>query len=116
MYKLVLVFLAVFPTAFSFPFIASQPGVDSTLLKRSPNAKRITACPVITNRIGAAPFNKKFPYSGANAGKPGTQRGGYEVPSDKDTAHFFEAPGPNDIRGPCPGLNAAANHHVLSYT
>ena len=33
-----------------------------------------------------------------------------------DTAHAFEAPGPNDIRGPCPGLNALANHHVGPFT
>lgn len=27
--------------------------------------------------------------------------------------HAWEAPGPGDIRGPCPGLNAAANHNYL---
>jgi len=34
------------------------------------------------------------------------------VPAEGDTAHAFQAPGPDDIRGPCPGLNTAANHHV----
>jgi hypothetical protein len=29
------------------------------------------------------------------------------------TTHQFIAPGPNDKRGPCPGLNAAANHGFL---
>jgi Peroxidase, family 2 len=29
------------------------------------------------------------------------------------TANRFIAPGPNDKRGPCPGLNAAANHGFL---
>lgn len=29
------------------------------------------------------------------------------------TTHQFIAPGPNDERGPCPGLNAAANHGFL---
>lgn len=29
------------------------------------------------------------------------------------SAHQFIAPGPNDKRGPCPGLNAAANHGFL---
>jgi hypothetical protein len=29
------------------------------------------------------------------------------------TAHRFIAPGPNDKRGPCPGLNAAANRGFL---
>lgn len=27
--------------------------------------------------------------------------------------HSFESPGLGDIRGPCPGLNAAANHGFL---
>lgn len=27
--------------------------------------------------------------------------------------HEFQSPGPNDKRGPCPGLNAAANHGFL---
>lgn len=27
--------------------------------------------------------------------------------------HQYIAPGPGDIRGPCPGLNAAANHGYL---
>jgi hypothetical protein len=30
------------------------------------------------------------------------------------TGHQYIAPGPNDIRGPCPGLNAAANHGYIS--
>ena len=29
------------------------------------------------------------------------------------TGHQFIAPGATDIRGPCPGLNAAANHGYL---
>ena len=29
-----------------------------------------------------------------------------------DAQHPFIAPGPNDIRGPCPGLNTLANHGV----
>jgi hypothetical protein len=38
-----------------------------------------------------------------------------QVPADGDTAHYYTAPGSNDIRGPCPGLNAAANHNFLSH-
>ncbi|KAF7296002.1 Cloroperoxidase [Mycena kentingensis (nom. inval.)] len=30
-----------------------------------------------------------------------------------DAAHPFKAPGPNDQRGPCPGLNTMANHGYL---
>ena len=29
-----------------------------------------------------------------------------------DAAHPFIEPGPNDMRGPCPGLNTLANHGV----
>lgn len=29
--------------------------------------------------------------------------------------HAFVAPGPNDLRGPCPGLNALANHGYLPH-
>lgn len=29
------------------------------------------------------------------------------------TTHEYRAPRPNDKRGPCPGLNAAANHGFL---
>ncbi|KJA15661.1 hypothetical protein HYPSUDRAFT_48125 [Hypholoma sublateritium FD-334 SS-4] len=42
--------------------------------------------------------------------------GPLEDPSAKlvnDPAHPFIAPGPNDIRGPCPGLNTLANHGYL---
>lgn len=29
------------------------------------------------------------------------------------SGHAWQAPGPNDLRGPCPGLNAFANHGFL---
>lgn len=31
------------------------------------------------------------------------------------TLHQFVAPGPSDKRGPCPGLNAAANHGFIPH-
>jgi hypothetical protein len=31
------------------------------------------------------------------------------------SAHQYVAPGSGDIRGPCPGLNAAANHGFISH-
>jgi len=30
-------------------------------------------------------------------------------------AHAFVPPGPNDLRGPCPGLNAMANHNYIPH-
>ncbi|KZS95132.1 Cloroperoxidase [Sistotremastrum niveocremeum HHB9708] len=32
-----------------------------------------------------------------------------------DADHPFKAPGPNDLRGPCPGLNTMANHGYLPH-
>lgn len=99
--------------AVAFPFVADMPGVDSSFLsKPSQNTKRQSSCPFNANHPGAAPYSATYPYTGAKNALPGTQTGGIKVPADGDTAHAFEAPGPNDIRGPCPGLNAAANHHV----
>lgn len=118
MYR-VLLALALAATAVeAFPFLSNRPGVDSSPLqntKRSQNAKRQGSCPFNSNHQGAAPYDSKFPYTGARDGLPGTGVGGIKVPADGDTAHAFEAPGPNDIRGPCPGLNTAANHHFLSH-
>jgi unspecific peroxygenase len=114
---IIAVLFAVAEIASAFGFIANTPGVDSSLLhpaKRNADpehAKRAT-CPFNANHPGAAPYDSKYPYTGAKNGLPGTQVGGVKVPADGDTAHAFEAPGPDDIRGPCPGLNAAANHHV----
>lgn len=55
------------------------------------------------------------PYNGAKGGIPGKGVGGYLVPAPGDTAHQFIAPTDQDIRGPCPGLNAAANRMFYTY-
>lgn len=34
---------------------------------------------------------------------------------DTTGSHAFKAPGPTDQRGPCPGLNAMANHGYLPH-
>lgn len=116
--------LIIFGVAFAitavqpFPFVSTAPGVDSSPLrnvKRSAAEKRQSSCPFNSQHPGAAPYNAQYPYTGAKNGLPGTGVGGIKVPADGDVAHAFEAPGPNDIRGPCPGLNAAANHHFLSH-
>ena len=116
MTRLLLFLLLSISIANSFPFVADVPGVDSSMLNRKfQSTKRQSACPFNSAHPGAAPYTAEYPYTGAKNGLPGTQIGGIKVPADGDTAHAFEAPGPNDIRGPCPGLNAAANHHVGSY-
>lgn len=52
-----------------------------------------------------------------NAVVPGKPPGAPADTSTKlvyDSKHPFVAPGPRDIRGPCPGLNTLANHGVRS--
>lgn len=98
----------------AYPWVASQPGVDSSILLRSRDVNTPDSCPFNENHQPAAPYNRKYPYTGARNGLPGNGKGGIKVPADGDTAHAFVAPGANDIRGPCPGLNAAANHNFIA--
>ncbi|KAL3422271.1 hypothetical protein PVAG01_06427 [Phlyctema vagabunda] len=108
--------------ATAFPFVADMPGVDSRLFR---NVKRqqpggnqpggAATCPFNPTHVPAPGVTAKYPYNNAKNGLPGNGKGGYKVPADGDTAHQFVAPGPNDIRGPCPGLNAAANHNFLAH-
>ncbi len=66
-------------------------------------------------RSGAAAYSSKYPYTGAKIdGLPGTQIGGQTVPADGDTDHYYQDPPAGAYRGPCPGLNTAANHGFLS--
>lgn len=109
-------------SASAFPWVVDQPGVDSSLLGRKVRRQQpggyqnggAATCPFNSDHKGAAPYNSKYPYNGAQNGLPGKGVGGYQVPAPGDTAHQYVAPGKNDIRGPCPGLNAAANHNVSS--
>ena len=83
----------------------------ATSLASSQEATKLT-CPFNSQHQPAAPVTSKYPYNNAKNGLPGNGKGDYQVPAPGDTAHHFEAPGPNDIRGPCPGFNSAANDHV----
>ncbi|KNG52294.1 glycerol-3-phosphate mitochondrial precursor [Stemphylium lycopersici] len=100
----------------AFPWVAGQPGVNSALFRNTHAVeKRQADCPFNPVHKGAAPYVAPYTYTGAKNGIPGSQKGGIKVPADGDKAHAFTPPGPNDIRGPCPGLNAAANHNFLSH-
>ena len=113
MRQTVIALLCAASSTHAFPFVANVPGVDSSMLRgHASREKRQSSCPFNPNHPGAAPYNSKYPYTGAQNGLPGTGVGGILVPATGDTAHAFEAPSANDIRGPCPGLNTAANHHV----
>lgn len=115
-------FLNIISTAVAvngFPFVSNMPGVDNSLLRprQQPGGSQpggAATCPFNPNHVPAPGINATFPYNHAISGLPGRGIGGYKVPADGDTAHQFQAPGPNDIRGPCPGLNAAANHNFLA--
>ena len=104
----------------AFPWVANQPGVDSSPFnggqKRQQSGGNApggpATCPFNSNHQPAAPVTSEYSYNNAQNGLPGDGKGGFQVPAEGDTAHQYAAPGPNDIRGPCPGLNAAANHNV----
>ncbi|GIZ41740.1 hypothetical protein CKM354_000503600 [Cercospora kikuchii] len=113
-------------SAAAFPFVMDVPGVDSTAIQAE--RKRIrrqqpgqgpgsaAECPFNANHVPAAPVTAQYPYNNAKNGKKGNEKGGYQVPAPGDTAHQFRAPNPQtDIRGPCPGLNVAANHNFLAH-
>ena len=121
MFKVVLVGLIALPSAISFPWMAGMPGLDKgplslnsqfTKRQNAPGCYVESCCPNNPVHPFAAPLTAEFPYLGAKNGLPATRLGNVEVPADGDDAHNFEAPGPLDIRGPCPGLNTMANHHV----
>lgn len=105
----------------SFPFVSNVEGVDSSLFRPrqqpggSGQAGGAATCPFNPTHVPAPGITTQFPYNHASNGAPGLGTGGFKVPADGDTAHQFVAPGPNDIRGPCPGLNAAANHNFLAH-
>ncbi|KZM20083.1 Unspecific peroxygenase [Ascochyta rabiei] len=84
----------------AYPWVANQPGVDSSMLGRARNVKRQNSCPFNANHQPAAPYDSKYPYTGARNGAPGTGKGGIKVPADGDTAHAFVAP---------------ANHNFLAH-
>lgn len=111
--------LAVLPLiaqgVLAYPWVVGAPGVDSSLLRRSAYRRDDPNCPFNPNHEDAAPLSDEFPYNNARFPSPGRETGGYPVPAPGDTAHEFRAPRPGlDIRGPCPGLNAAANHGFLA--
>lgn len=97
-----------------------MPGVDTSLLKRQdPNPNQpggANQCANNPNHVPAAPVTSEYPYNNAKNGIPGEGKGGFLVPDPNDADHQFVAPDySTDIRGPCPGLNTAANHNFLAH-
>lgn len=122
-------------TASAFPHIARQLDFDVRSANGAesfgPSYARNEPAVQNIERRGAVPLSSAFPYNGAKNGLPSQGKGeffdrffsvrfltrailgGYQVPAPGDNAHRFIAPGPNDIRGPCPGTNAMANHGFI---
>lgn len=109
--------------ASAFPFVMDAPGVDSSALRNARHRRQqpgsgpgsAASCPFNPNHVPAPLVTSEYPYNNAKNGLPGNGKGGYQVPAPGDTVHQFIAPDPKtDIRGPCPGLNTAANHGFLA--
>ena len=103
----------------AFPFVAHQPGINTAIFRRQqadPNLPGgANKCAYNPNHIPAVGINSKYPYNNAKNGTPGDGKGGYLVPHPDDPDHQFIAPDyTKDIRGPCPGLNVAANYGFLA--
>lgn len=103
----------------AFPFVARQPGINKSLFARQQTDPNLPAgannCPNNPNHVPAAPVTAKYPYNNAKGGVPGNAKGGFLVPDPNDPDHQFIAPDyTKDIRGPCPGLNVAANYGFLA--
>lgn len=99
---------------FAYPWVPHVSGIDSSLLRRQ-QLGSAAFCPINTKHTGAAPYTTQFPYCGAKNGIAGVFPClNNRVPAVNDKAHYWTAPGSKDIRGPCPGLNTAANHNVCN--
>lgn len=115
MSSLFLLAILALPNAMAFPWVAGMSGIRSDSEIEAQLARRQSTCPFNPNHVPAAPITAQYPYAGAKNGLPSTLPGNFQVPANGDTAHAFVPPGPNDIRGPCPGLNTAANHNFISH-
>ena len=98
--------LLALPGAIAYPWVARVPGVNSDFLpthtiRNTPIESRDSPqCPNNPNHVPAVPISSKYPYLGAKDGKQGTGKGGILVPAPGDTDHYYQEPGPLDIRGP----------------
>lgn len=113
-YPLVAIALAA-EAVTAFLFVANMPGIDSSLLRAEKRQQLpVGSCPFNPDHVPAPGISTAYPYNDAKNGLPGKGVGGYQVPAPGDTDHQFIAPKSTDICGPCPGLNAAANHNFLA--
>lgn len=93
--------LAAATSVVAFPQLME---LDQTLKGKLSNLEKRAVEPPY--RAPAVPINRP------NTGLPplGFNAADQYVDTSDSGPHPFKAPGPNDKRGQCPGLNAAANH------
>ncbi|PPJ52508.1 hypothetical protein CBER1_10348 [Cercospora berteroae] len=105
--------------AAAYLWVVYAPGVDSSSLpsRAATLVQRDSpGCPFNADHEPGFSSTEDFPYLGAKNGSPGTGKGGIQVPAPGDVAHVFKEPNPQtDIRGPCPALNALANHGFIAH-
>lgn len=102
--------------AFSVQHVSAFPGVLSDAFLQARAANELKAQ---NNAIeGGCPFAKRE----AETGFPKRQLPGVTPPFDaaqqyvsNQGSHAFVPPSGNDQRGPCPGLNAMANHNYMPH-
>jgi len=105
-----LTLLAVTTCASAYPFMAEYNQLNAAQKRAVTDMAKKNLLP-----RGAESYSSQYPYGGAKInGLPGSQVGNVQVPAPGDAAHQYQDPPPGAFRGPCPGLNAAANHGFLS--
>ncbi|KAL5113683.1 putative zinc transporter msc2 [Pleosporales sp. CAS-2024a] len=102
---------------------AKEAEHDSPLAKAFPAAmlEAAAADPAILTRAAEIAEQLKTRQTGANAAAALFEpvntfnAAAQYINVTKGSGHEYVAPGPGDLRGPCPGLNAFANHNFLPH-
>ena len=98
---------AAAPLANAWPTaILDAAGHDPELLKHAAEAARLMKGRQEGGASAATAVFEPVPIFNAEAQYVNVSAG---------SGHEYVAPGPNDLRGPCPGLNAFANHVSFSF-
>ncbi|KAJ6557001.1 Chloroperoxidase [Mycena vulgaris] len=65
----------------------------------------------ITLAVSGSPYSQRAPSAERQL------QGGFNTNQliDVSGVHAYDPPGPTDLRGPCPGMNALANHHYIPH-
>ena len=92
------------PLAAAFPAILSEAAKDPEMMARA--AQILGERQSLVAADGATKVFEPVPIFNAEA---------QYIDIGPGSGHEYVAPGPNDNRGPCPGLNAFANHGFLPH-